>query len=74
MIQNAHTANKKLVREGYADFIKELVKQKNELCIDWRDKFDEEFKVFSRILWVEPAGPASVNVMVHGSLILSTID
>ena len=50
MIHNASKAKRKLLREGYDDFIRSLVKQKNELCIDWRDKFDEEFKVFSRIL------------------------
>ena len=49
-MQNASKAKSKLVREGYYDFIKSLVEQKNELCVNWRDKFDEEFKVFSIIL------------------------
>lgn len=48
MIRNAHEANKKLVRQGYADFIKLQVEQNSDMCINWRDRFDEEFKVNSR--------------------------
>ena len=48
MIRNAHEANRKLVKDGYADFIKSLVEQKSDKCINWRDRFDEEFKVNSR--------------------------
>ena len=48
MIRNVHEANKKLVRKGYDDFIKSLVEQESDKCTNWRDRFDEEFKVNSR--------------------------
>ena len=49
MIRNAHQANKKLVKEGFPGFINSLVEEKNDLCINWRDRFDEEFKVNPRV-------------------------
>ena len=45
LIQNAHQANKKLAKDGFPDFIKRLVEDKNDRCENWRNRFDKEFKV-----------------------------
>ena len=50
MILNAQQAKKELLREGYAEYIKSIVEQKKDLCVNWRARFDEEFKVDSIVL------------------------